>query len=183
MSQIEELVVLVDEDNNETGTMPKLEVHGADTPPHRGFSAFLFNTDNKLLVQQRSHKKVTWPLMWSNSVCGHPLPGENTEAAVERRAAFELGLEVSDLTWATPYRYRFERDGIVENEICPVYIGRVIAAPTPNPDEVEAVKWLTWSDFLAELKTQPDLYSEWCHEEAEILEDEKIVKRFLEKTH
>lgn len=40
---IEELVVLVDEHNNEIGTMPKLAAHSANTPLHRAFSIFLFN--------------------------------------------------------------------------------------------------------------------------------------------
>jgi isopentenyl-diphosphate delta-isomerase len=70
-SPIEE-VVLVDEENNILGTMPKSLVHGEKTPLHRAFSAFIFNYDKKLLLQQRSHVKKTWPLAWSNSCCGHP---------------------------------------------------------------------------------------------------------------
>jgi isopentenyl-diphosphate delta-isomerase len=69
---IPELVVLVDENNTVLGTMPKSEVHGAETPLHRAFSIFLFNAEKKLLLQQRSHVKKTWPLAWSNSCCGHP---------------------------------------------------------------------------------------------------------------
>jgi isopentenyl-diphosphate delta-isomerase len=60
-----EHVVLVDESNAVLGTMPKAEVHGATTPLHRGFSLFLFNRERKLLLQQRSAKKKTWPLVWS----------------------------------------------------------------------------------------------------------------------
>lgn len=43
METTTELVVLVDEENNIIGTMPKSEVHSANTPLHRAFSVFLFN--------------------------------------------------------------------------------------------------------------------------------------------
>lgn len=116
--------------------------------------------------------------MWSNSVCGHPLPGEERIDAVRRRAQFELGLELGEVELAAPYRYRFEREGVVENEICPIFVGKIIGDPSPNPDEVEAIKWLTWSEFLAELKSNPDNWSEWCREEAAILEANELIKKF-----
>jgi isopentenyl-diphosphate delta-isomerase len=166
----EEYVVLVDEDDVEIGTMLKSEVHTASTPLHRAFSVFLFK-DGQLLLQQRSGKKVTWPLMWSNSVCGHPLPGESRIDAVHRRAKFELGLELKEVTEAAPYQYRFERQGVVENEICPIFVGEVESEPVINPDEVESVSWIAWDAFLEEIKTNPERYSEWCVEEALILED------------
>ncbi|MEK7077270.1 MAG: isopentenyl-diphosphate Delta-isomerase, partial [Patescibacteria group bacterium] len=69
-----EEVVLIDEENKALGTMPKRNVHRKETLLHRGFSCFLFK-NGKLLLQQRSKTKKTWPLIWSNSVCGHPAPG------------------------------------------------------------------------------------------------------------
>jgi len=39
-------------------------------------------------------------------------------------------------------------DGIVENEICPVYLATVIEpVPKPNPEEVEDYKWIDWTEF------------------------------------
>lgn len=172
-----ELVVLVDDTDTEIGTMPKSEVHTMDTPLHRAFSAFLFK-DGKLLLQQRSHKKKTWPLMWSNSVCGHPLPGEERADAVVRRASFELGLSIADVQLAAPYRYRFEREGVVENEICPIFLASIISEPELNLDEVEAMQWLTWSEFMAELSAHPDDWSEWCREEAAILDSLKLLQDY-----
>ena len=45
---------------------------------HRAFSVFLFNSDNKLLLQKRSNEKITFPGYWANTCCSHPLnvPGE-----------------------------------------------------------------------------------------------------------
>nr|AIA17558.1 Methyltransferase domain protein [uncultured bacterium] len=167
----EELVVLVDEQNNELGTMEKLAAHNANTPLHRAFSLFLFNGKGELLVQQRSRYKKTWPLVWSNSCCGHPGPKEQTVQAIHRRLKDELGLENIRFELILPnYRYRFERDGIVENEVCPVYIGRCDKTPAPNPAEVEAVKFVPWAELLEIAGRKARDYSEWSLDEALLLE-------------
>ena len=36
---------------------------------------FLFNSNNKLLLQQRASHKVTFPNVWTNTCCSHPLFG------------------------------------------------------------------------------------------------------------
>jgi isopentenyl-diphosphate delta-isomerase len=166
-----ESVVLVDEQNRVLGTMPKLTVHQARTPLHRAFSAFIFRaSDKQLLVQQRSAKKRTWPLIWSNSCCGHPVLGESNVDAARRRLHFELGLSPLRLEEVAPYRYCFTRDGIMENEICPILVGVVESEPVINPDEVQAVRWRDWAGFLEEIEHPETPYSEWCVDEARILQ-------------
>lgn len=171
-----ELVVLVDEDNTILGTMPKSEVHSAHTPLHRAFSVFVFNKEKKLLLQQRSHIKKTWPLAWSNSCCGHPGLGESNNDAAKRRMSDELGMNVIWIAEAAPYRYQFTKDSVMENEICPIHIAYTEDMPTINPDEVETIEWISWSDFLEEIKNNTDKYSPWCVEEAMILEKSGILK-------
>jgi len=167
----DEHIVLVDEQNKVLGAMPKATVHGARTPLHRAFSAFIFRQDDKrLLLQQRSGKKRTWPLVWSNSCCGHPGLSESNVEAARRRLQAELGLVPIVLEEVAPYRYCFTRDGIMENEICPVLVGMVDAEPVLNPEEVEAVRWIRWGDFLKEIESAHPPYSEWCVEEARILQ-------------
>ena len=71
-----------------------------------------------------------------------------TDSPISRRAAFELGLEVSDVRPALPgYRYRAEFQGIVENEICPVYLGRFTGRPAPDPIEVLSSLLANFRDF------------------------------------
>ena len=165
-----EEVVLVDENNNVLGTMPKAEVHQENTPLHRAFSSFIFNRDKKLLLQQRSGRKKTWPLMWSNSCCGHPQLNETNIAAAKRRLRDELNLEVEMIEEVAPYRYQFSKDGVMENEICPILVGFTQNEPKINMDEVETVQWISWEEFLADIENNPDKYSPWCIEEAKILE-------------
>ncbi len=168
-----ELVVLVDDQNQPIGTALKSEVHTNKTPLHRGFSVFLFNSKNELLLQQRSSQKKTWPLVWSNSCCGHPLPDENILEAAKRRIKFELNIkEVKNLSIKIPnYRYKFERDGVVENEICPILTGFLDSKPQSNPHEVESFKWIKWQDFLKIAKDKNPDFSEWSLQEALLLDE------------
>ncbi|KAH3902306.1 probable Isopentenyl-diphosphate Delta-isomerase [Saccharomycodes ludwigii] len=40
---------------------------------HRAFSVFIFNNEGKLLLQQRASEKITFPDLWTNTCCSHPL--------------------------------------------------------------------------------------------------------------
>jgi isopentenyl-diphosphate delta-isomerase type 1 len=41
---------------------------------HRAFSVFLFRpSDGRLLLQKRADEKITFPGMWTNTCCSHPL--------------------------------------------------------------------------------------------------------------
>ena len=120
----QEYVVLVDKYNNLLRVAPKLESHHHNTPLHRGFSLFLFNERGELLLQQRSSRKKTWPLVWSNSCCGHPMLDESSLEAAKRRLDYELGISDADIFEIVPdFRYKVELNGIVENEICPILVG------------------------------------------------------------
>jgi isopentenyl-diphosphate delta-isomerase len=93
-----------------TGTLSKLRCHQFDDsnatkdpsklPLHRAFSLFLFSEKGSLLLQQRAACKLTFPGLWANTCCSHPMILEDgreettTEAAV-RRAAKELNLKLS----------------------------------------------------------------------------------------
>jgi isopentenyl-diphosphate delta-isomerase type 1 len=176
---MEELVVLVDENNNPVGTAPKATVHTTDTPLHRAFSLFLFNSQKQLLLTKRAETKKTFAGVWTNTVCGHLAPNETPIESAKRRLEQELGMkndEVRGLTEAAPYRYRFsDKNGIVENEICPILIGHTDSDPIPSPSEVDDWKWMDWEDFLQEISANADIYSPWSREEALILQQKDLV--------
>ncbi|UCH34160.1 MAG: isopentenyl-diphosphate Delta-isomerase [Armatimonadota bacterium] len=171
-SEADEQVVLVDTAGAAVGTAAKSAVHTAVTPLHRGFSVFVFDRSGRLLLQQRSADKVTWPLEWSNSCCGHPLPGESTEAAAQRRLRVELGLK-DVRTWeALPdYRYSARHNGILEREVCPVLVGITASRPAPNPSEVAAAEWIGWNDMVALVLSRNRRFTPWCEEEVRLLKE------------
>lgn len=178
MKNCEEYVVIVDEKDRQIGIADKLTVHSKRTPLHRAFSLFLFNSAKELLLQQRAEHKKTWPLVWSNSCCGHPLPGESYESAVIRRTRYELGIKLSAVEKISDYRYCFSRDGVMENEICPVFVACHDGGVVPDPREVQAVRWIKWEEWLKETAEHPDRYSPWCIEETRILASDKKFNRF-----
>lgn len=171
-----ELVVLVDDQNNPIGTAEKDTVHTADTPLHRAFSLFLFNSNKQVLLTKRAAAKKTFPGVWTNSVCGHLAPEETTVDAAKRRLKEELGVESVEIKEVAPYRYRFtDSNGIVENEICPILVGFFDGDPKPNPVEIDEWKWMDWNTFLEEIITNPSPYSPWSKEEAVILQQKGLV--------
>jgi len=165
-----EQIVFVNPDGTPTGEIgPKLASHTADTKMHLAFSCYIFRkSDSKFLMTQRALSKKVWPGVWTNSVCGHPAPGEVIEAAIKRRAQDELGItNLYDLKVVLPdYTYKTPPyNGIIENEFCPVYIAYTDGEFTPNPAEVEAYKWLTWPEYVQLLAAKPDEMSYWCKDQ------------------
>ncbi len=178
----EEYVILVDEENKVLGTTPKATVHTKNTPRHRGFSSFIFNSKGELLLQQRAKHKKTWPLVWSNTCCGHPKLDEKTVESADRRLKFELGLKIDNLEEIIPdYKYCFTRYEVMENEFCPIAVGFTDEEPKINPDEVEATRWIKWEDFLEDIRENPQNWSEWCIEEAELLNKNSRFNELLNK--
>jgi isopentenyl-diphosphate Delta-isomerase len=166
--RITELVVLLDDAGRATGTADKAAVHGPHTPLHLAFSAYLFDPDGRLLVTRRALGKRTFPGVWTNSVCGHPAPGEALPDAVRRRAERELGVAVTALRLVLPrFAYRAEMGGVVELEQCPVYAGWLAAGADPEqaPDEVEDTEWVAWPDFSADVLAGAREVSYWCGEQ------------------
>jgi len=159
----DEQVVLVDPDGTPIGTMDKSRVHTANTPLHLAFSCYAFDSEGRMLLTRRSLEKRTWPGVWTNTCCGHPAPGENLEDAIRRRMRFELGVEAESLRLVLPeFRYRaVAPDGIVENEVCPVYFAQLRSDPRPEPDEVMEWRWISGADFLGAAAAVPFVLSPW----------------------
>jgi isopentenyl-diphosphate delta-isomerase len=176
-------IVFVDESNTPIATGDKLPSHNSDTRLHRAFSIFLFNSSGEFLMQQRALSKKTWPGVWSNSCCGHVMLHETIEAAAQRRLKHELGLKSIELTNTLPeFRYRAEKDGVVENEICPVFVGFTQQQPKINPDEVEATKWVDWNEFVASLDNPDTDISPWAIKEVRELLASRVFNELYTST-
>lgn len=173
MTAARESVVLLDEDGRAAGTADKAQVHSAHTPLHLAFSCYLFDPDGAVLVTRRALHKRSFPGVWTNSCCGHPAPGEAIDDAVRRRVGQELGVEVADLRLVLPrFRYRAEQDGVVENEMCPVFVGTARGGLAPDPDEVEEARWEPWHTFRGSVLDGSREVSTWCREQlAQLPED------------
>ncbi len=170
MGRTVEHVILLDDSGTATGLQDKSTVHTDSTPLHLAFSCYVFDRSGRFLASRRALSKKTWPGIWTNSVCGHPAQGEPLTDAVRRRAGFELGLELDELRLVLPaFRYRAELDGVVENEMCPVFSAVAAGDPAPHPDEVDDFRWLTWDEFRREANAPDSAFSPWCRLQIEQL--------------
>lgn len=161
--QMSEEVVLLDESAKPIGRADKYLIHNQSTPLHLAFSCYLFNDAGELLVTRRALSKLTWPGVWTNSFCGHPMPEEKPESAIERRAQQELGAKVHDIQLVLPdFRYQAtDASGVVENEVCPVYTARISGTLTPNPEEVAQWSWSNVEMLSTALQMAPFAFSPW----------------------
>jgi len=156
----EELVILVDENDNQIGLMPKMEAH-EKALLHRAFSVFIFNDKNELMLQQRALHKYHSPGLWTNTCCSHQRDGENNIEAGKRRLQEEMGF-VTDLKESVSFIYKAPFDnGLTEYEYDHVLLGYYEDNPEINPEEVADWKWMPLEDVNLDVKNNPQNYTEW----------------------
>ena len=157
---IEEQVILVDEQDNQIGLMPKMEAH-EKAQLHRAFSVFVFNEKNELMLQQRAASKYHSPLLWTNTCCSHQRDGETNIEAGTRRLQEEMGF-VCNLEEVFSFLYKAPFDnGLTEHELDHVMVGSFNDKPTINKEEVEDYKWMTLEAVKNDMDKNPDTYTAW----------------------
>ncbi len=156
----EEKVILVNENDEQIGLMPKMEAH-EKALLHRAFSVFVFNDNNELMLQQRGLDKYHSPGLWTNTCCSHQRDGESNIQAGKRRLQEEMGFVV-DLTESISFMYKAPFDnGLTEHEYDHVLLGSYNEDPIINPDEVASWKWMPLEDVKADMASHPEIYTEW----------------------
>lgn len=156
----EEKVILVNENDEQIGLMPKIEAH-EKALLHRAFSVFIFNDKNELMLQQRGLDKYHSPGLWTNTCCSHQRDGESNIQAGKRRLQEEMGFVV-DLTETISFMYKAPFDnGLTEHEYDHVLLGNYNDDPVINPDEVASWKWMPLEEVRADIAARPEIYTEW----------------------
>ena len=117
----------------------------------------IFNSEGGLLVQKRSDDKITFPSVWANTCCSHPLdiPDENGDVvtgvvnAAKRKLHQELGISEGQLSeielrhlGSFLYECRWDADWI-EREVDHVLVAIADGIEVdPNPNEISSTKWV-----------------------------------------
>ena len=177
-SMMAEAVLQVDENDVVVGPISKADSHYQSGSLHRAFSVLLFNSDGQLLLQQRAHDKITFPSVWANSCCSHPLASAEemeednalgVKVAAIRKLDQELGIspdsiDINDFHFITKMRYsaRMNADWI-EREIDHILMIQADVELDPNPNEVSAVKWVSSEELDAMLvdEDSDDVIAPW----------------------
>lgn len=155
-----EQVILVDENDKPIGQMEKMEAHRKGRL-HRAFSVFVFNSENELLLQQRSISKYHSGGLWTNTCCSHPRSGESNEAAAKRRLKEEMGMNCL-LSYGFNFIYKAEfPDGLIEHELDHVFFGTSDQLPEINKEEVESYRYMNLTLLEEDIKRNPHLYTPW----------------------
>ena len=156
----EENVILVNENDEQIGLMPKLEAH-EKAVLHRAFSVFVLNSQNEIMLQQRAQQKYHSPLLWTNTCCSHQRDGETNIQAGSRRLFEEMGFETA-LKELFHFTYKAPFDnGLTEHELDHVMIGYYSGEPIINKEEVENWKWMSIEDVQNDIQLHPEIYTVW----------------------
>ena len=157
---MEEHVILVDEQDNQLGLMPKMEAH-EKAVLHRAFSVFIFNSDGDLMLQQRAAHKYHSPLLWTNTCCSHQRDGESNIEAGKRRLLEEMGFS-TELKEVFSFIYKAPFDnGLTEHELDHVMVGYFDGVPEVNPEEVASFKWMSLEAIKEDIELHSNLYTAW----------------------
>ena len=156
---MDELLDIVTKQGQPTGkTALKSEAH-AKGLYHNTIHLWLYTSRGEILLQQRSHKKIIFPLLWDVSVAGHIDAGETFIEAALRETEEEIGLKLAPNNLQHIGTFLHETsyaDGkIQDNEFHQVYIAKLnvsLNVLVKQESEVEALKLVTLEDFEALLK-------------------------------
>jgi isopentenyl-diphosphate delta-isomerase len=156
----EEKLIAVDSTDKQIGEVTKSEAHQKGIL-HRAFSVFIFNSKGEWLLQQRALNKYHSGGLWSNACCGHPNTGEQINEAASNRLIFEMGLQ-TEIKNIFPFYYKaaFE-NGLTEHEYDHIYTGKTDITPSPNPDEVESYRYVSFEELENEVNQIPEKFTEW----------------------
>ncbi len=167
---IEDLVVLVNEKDEQIGSIGKLEAHQKGLL-HRAFSIIVWNDQNEILIQQRAFGKYHSEGLWTNACCSHPKVGERVLEAAHRRLQEEMGFDC-ELQQKFHFIYKIELENqLFEHELDHVLIGKYNRNPLPNPEEVKDFRWISMLDLKKEINEKSANFTFWFKEIIHNFED------------
>ena len=156
----EDHIVLVNDQDEEVGSMEKMEAHRKGLL-HRAFSVFIMNRMGEMLIQQRAEGKYHSGGLWSNACCSHPRKGERTEEAAHRRLQEELGFDC-ELRPLFTLKYCAEvGENLIEHELDHIYIGNYDGAPEANKDEVKDYQYVAIHRLEQWMRDRPEEFTYW----------------------
>nr|POE72218.1 isopentenyl-diphosphate delta-isomerase [Quercus suber] len=180
---MDEMCIVLTNDDEPIGSASKKVCHLMSNIDqgllHRAFSCFLFDSQNRLLLQQRASEKITFPDMWTNTCCSHPLgiPGETgstlptavagVKRAAQRKLEQELGIRAAQVPldrfdFLTRIHYKAPSDGKWgEHEIDYILFIKADVDLEVNPNEVRDARFVTASELKEMFKDDQLLFTPW----------------------
>lgn len=179
---MDERCILVDEEDNALGAADKKTCHLMENINkgllHRAFSVFVFRpSDGRLLLQQRATEKITFPNMWTNTCCSHPLDDFEEEkvekdqlgvrVAATRKLEHELGIPrtqtpIDQFQYLTRIHYLAPSDGIWgEHEVDYILFMTADVTVNMNTNEIRDYKYVSKSELQAMFDDPANTFTPW----------------------
>jgi isopentenyl-diphosphate delta-isomerase type 1 len=133
----DEILEIVNEQGDVTGTATREEIHKDNSLLHRVVHLLLFNNRGSLLLQKRSISKDIAPGKWDTSVGGHVDPGEDINTALKREMEEELSLTSCETDFLYSYIHRNSNESELVYSFRGVFEGKVDF----NKEEISEVKF------------------------------------------
>jgi len=93
----DEIVLIVDRDNMETGCAPRHEMLARGLP-HRASYILVFNSMGELFIQKRTMSKDVYPGYYDVAAGGVVLDGESYDESAQRELEEELGIGNTEIS-------------------------------------------------------------------------------------
>ncbi len=118
----------------------------------------VFDSGNRMLIQQRQRGKSLWSQLWDVSVGGSAQAGETSRQAAERETREEIGLTI-DLSGERPYisvpfEWGYDDYYFVTRDVD-------INTLTLQQEEVQAVRWATQPEIEQLLRQGKFIPYQW----------------------
>ncbi len=153
-------VILVNEFDEPLGSLEKMAAH-RQALLHRAFSVFIFNSRGEMLLQQRALSKYHSGGLWTNACCSHPMPGEETLDAANRRLFEELGMKTS-LKKIFDFTYKAGFDnGLTEYEFDHVFIGTFDGDINADSEEVQDYRFMPMEALMTAIQEEEESFTAW----------------------
>lgn len=149
------------------GQAPRGEVHRAGLW-HRSTHVFLYDTQRRLLLQQRSMDKDLYAGAWDYSVGEHLQPGESYYDAALRGLCEELAVALTTLEALgepTASEFVTPNGANIDREFQQAYRGVLDSTPDSivrfDPTEVSQVRWFAPTELAEFIARHTDQCTPW----------------------
>lgn len=140
MDNKNELLPIVDEYGNITGSVKRGVAHSGTKILHPVVHLHVFNNNGDIYLQKRPGWKDVQPGKWDTATGGHIDWGEDVETALQREVLEELNIRLEAYTFIG--RYVYESD--IEKELIHVHKTIFEGEIRPNMKELDEGKF--WSE-------------------------------------
>lgn len=152
---MQDLYQIVDDQDNLIGAKPRNEID-FENDYYRISGIWLTNSKGQILIAQRLLTKDKDPGKWGPAAAGTLEVGETYESNAYKEAEEEIGLTGVEFTLGPKMKFITPRHSFCQwyTAVC----DKSESEFTPQPTEVEQVKWIDEDEFFEDVHANPDKY-------------------------